>query len=164
LIHIDVKKLGRLDQVGHRITLDRIGPSKFRGVGWEYVHVCIDDASRVAFSQILPDEKTHTVVAFLKAAVAYSTGLDVAVQQVKTDNGSCHKSSAFRDACRDLGLRHIRTKTYTPKANGKAERSIQTALRVWAYATRRAIRAQINAPQNCRSGCMDTTGSVRTAA
>lgn len=134
LIHIDIKKLGRFAQVGHRITGDRTGQSNGRGVGWEFVHVCIDDASRVAFSQLLPDEKKESAVAFLKAAVAYYASLGVLVQRVMTDNGSCYKSSAFRQACRDLGLRHIRTKPYTPKTNGKAERFIQTALREWAYA------------------------------
>ena len=133
LIHIDIKKLGRFAQVGHRITGDRTGQSNGRGVGWEFVHVCIDDASRVAFSQLLPDEKKkESAVAFLKAAVAYYASLGVP-QRVMTDNGSCTNPppSARR---RDLGLRHIRTKPYTPKTNGKAERFIQTALREWAYA------------------------------
>ena len=134
LIHIDIKKLGRFEQIGHRITGDRTGQSNGRGVGWEFVHVCIDDASRVAFSQIRPDEKKESAVAFLKAAVAYYASLGVVVQRVMTDNGACYKSFAFRDACRALGLRHIRTKPYTPKTNGKAERFIQTALREWAYA------------------------------
>jgi transposase InsO family protein len=142
LIHIDIKKLGRFDQVGHRITGDRTGQSSRRGrrqgktwgTGWEFVHVCIDDASRLAFSQIRPDEKKESAVAFLHAAVAYYQSLGVTVARVMTDNGSCYKSFDFRDACRDLGLRHIRTKPYTPKTNGKAERFIQTALREWAYA------------------------------
>src|SRR3954453_1182799 len=134
LIHIDIKKLGRVDRVGHRITGDRTGQSKRRGVGWEFVHVCIDDASRVAFSQILPNEKKESAVAFLKATVAYYANLGVTITRVMTDNGSCYRSKAFRCACRDLGLKHIRTKPYTPKTNGKAERFIQTALREWAYA------------------------------
>src|SRR5947208_14814768 len=115
LIHIDIKKLGRFDRVGHRITGDRTGHSKRRGVGWEFVHVCIDDASRVAFSQILPDEKKESAVAFLKATVAYYANLGVTITRVMTDNGSCYRSKAFRQACRDLGLKHIRTKPYTPK-------------------------------------------------
>ena len=134
LIHIDIKKLGRFNRVGHRITGDRRGQSKSRGVGWEFVHVSIDDASRLAFCQILPDEKKGSAVAFLHAALAYYRGLGVTVARVMTDNGSCYKSFDFRDACRDLGLKHIRTKPYTPKTNGKAERFIQTALREWAYA------------------------------
>jgi transposase InsO family protein len=134
LIHIDIKKLGRFERVGHRITGERTPPNKSRGIGWEFVHVCIDDASRLAFSQILPDERKQSAVAFLHAAVAYYTSLGVKVARVMTDNGACYKSFDFRDACRDLGLRHIRTKPYTPKTNGKAERFIQTALREWAYA------------------------------
>ena len=134
LIHIDIKKLGRFEKVGHRITGNRTGQSNSRGVGWEFLHVCIDDASRIAFSQILPDEKKQSATAFLKAACAYYQSLGVTVTRVMTDNGSCYKSFAFRDACNALGLSHIRTKPYTPKTNGKAERFIQTALREWAYA------------------------------
>jgi transposase InsO family protein len=138
LIHIDIKKLGRIDGVGHRITGDRRGQSNRRargeGLGWEFVHVCIDDASRVAFVQVMPDEKQQSATAFLKAAVAYYEGLGVKVARVMTDNGSCYKSFAFRDTCGELGLRHIRTRSYRPQTNGKAERFIQTALREWAYA------------------------------
>jgi transposase len=134
MIHIDIKKLGRFDKIGHRITGDRTGQSNSRGVGWEFVHVCIDDASRVAFSQIRADEKAGSAVAFLKAAVAYYADFGVTVSRVMTDNGSCYRSFDFRDACRAMGLKHIRTKPYTPKTNGKAERFIQTALREWAYA------------------------------
>lgn len=132
LIHIDIKKLGRFEQAGHRITGDR--QSRSRGTGWEFVHVCIDDASRVGFSLIYPDEKAVSAVAFLKAAIAYYESLDVTVTRVMTDNGACYTSWAFRNACKALGLRHIRTRPYTPRTNGKAERFIQTALREWAYA------------------------------
>lgn len=134
MIHLDIKKLGRFEQAGHRVTGDRTGQSNSRGVGWEFVHVCIDDNSRVSFSQILPDETAVSAIAFLRAAVAYFEGLGVTILRVMTDNGSCYKAHAFRDACRELGLKHIRTKPYTPKTNGKAERFIQTALREWAYA------------------------------
>jgi transposase InsO family protein len=134
LIHLDIKKLGRFEKPGHRVTGDRTGQSNSRGVGWEYVHVCIDDASRIACSQVFPDEKKESAVAALKAAVAYYKSLGVTVTRVMTDNGSCYKSHAFRDTCAALGLKHIRTKPYTPKTNGKAERFIQTALREWAYA------------------------------
>lgn len=142
LIHLDIKKLGRFEQVGHRITGDRTRQSSSRGkrngkawgAGWEYVHVCIDDASRIAFSQIHPDEKTESAIACLKAALAYYESLGVTVRRVMTDNGACYKSFAFRDFCRARGLKHIRTKPYTPKTNGKAERFIQTSLREWAYA------------------------------
>lgn len=134
LIHIDIKKLGKFNRIGHRITGDRHGQSKTRGIGWEFVHVCIDDASRVAFSQIKPDERKRSAVAFLKAAVAYYASLGITVERVMTDNGSCYRSKAFAKACKRLGLKHIFTKPYTPKTNGKAERFIQTALREWAYA------------------------------
>jgi transposase InsO family protein len=133
LLHIDIKKLGRFERVGHRITGDRqLGES--RGAGWEFVHVGIDDNSRVAFTQIHPDEKKESAVAFLKAAVAYYQSLGVKIQRVMTDNGSCYRSGDFRKTCKDLGIKHIFTKPYTPKTNGKAERFIQTALREWAYA------------------------------
>lgn len=133
MIHIDIKKLGRFDRVGHRITGDRTGQSNSRGIGWKFVHVCIDDASRVAFSQILPNEKKESAVAFLEAALAYYASLGITVSRVMTDNGSCYRSKAFAKVCRDLGLKHIRTQPYTPRTNGKAERFIQTALREWAY-------------------------------
>jgi transposase InsO family protein len=134
LIHLDIKKLGKFNQIGHRITGDRKGQSNGRGVGWEYVHVCIDDHSRVAFAKVMPDEKKRSAIAFLKAALAYYASLGIKVERVMTDNGSCYKSFAFRRACTRLGLRHIQTRPYTPKTNGKAERFIQTSLREWAYA------------------------------
>jgi transposase InsO family protein len=138
MIHIDIKKLGKIDGIGHRITGDRTGQSRRRGrgkgLGWEFVHVCIDDASRVAFAQIMSDEKKESAVAFLIAAVAYYKKLGITVARVMTDNGSCYRAADFRAICRDLRLKHIRTKPYTPKTNGKAERFIQTALREWAYA------------------------------
>ena len=134
LIHLDIKKLGRFERTGHRITGDRTGQSSSRGIGWEYVHVCIDDASRIAYTDIFPDQKKQSAVAFLKAAVADYRRLGVIVQRVMTDNGSCYMSKHFAKACKDLKLKHIRTKPYTPKTNGKAERFIQSALREWAYA------------------------------
>ncbi len=134
LLHIDIKKLGRFERTGHRITGDRKGQSNSRGVGWECVHVCIDDHSRVAFSQILPNERKESAIAFLNAAVDYYRSLGVNVERVMTDNGSCYKSAAWRHACRKLRIKHIRTKPYTPRTNGKAERFIQTARREWAYA------------------------------
>jgi len=134
MIHIDIKKLGRFSRIGRRITGDRTGYSHCRGLGWEFVHVCIDDHSRVAFSEIKPDQTADSAVAFLKAAVAYYKSLGVTVTRVMTDNGGCYLGFAFRQACQDLGLKHVRTRPYTPKTNGKAERFIQTALREWAYA------------------------------
>ena len=104
LIHIDIKKLGRFNRIGHRITGDRSEAGRTVGMGWEFVHVCIDDASRVAFSQVMKDEKKRSAVAFLKAAVNYYASFGVTVQRVMTDNGSCYKSFAFRNACKRLGL------------------------------------------------------------
>jgi transposase InsO family protein len=134
MIHIDIKKLGRFERVGHRITGDRTGQSNSRGVGWEFVHVCIDDASRIAFCRIMPDERRESAVAFLEAALAFYASLGVTVSRVMTDNGSCYRSHEFRNACRKHGLKHVRTQPYRPQTNGKAERFIQTALREWAYA------------------------------
>ena len=130
LIHIDIKKLGKFNRIGHRVTGDRRGQSNLRsrgqGPGWEYVHVCIDDASRIAFSQVMKNEKRGCAIAFLKAAVAYYASLGVTVERVMTDNGSCYKSFAFRKACKRLGLRHIRTKPYT-QWQGRALHSNQLA-------------------------------------
>ncbi|AWI59588.1 transposase InsO family protein [Sinorhizobium fredii] len=149
MIHIDIKKLGRFSQVGHRITGDRTRQSSRRGkawgAGWEFVHVAIDDASRVAFSQILPDEKKGSAVAFLKAALAYYASLGIPVERVMSDNGPCYASRAFARACRELGLRHVRAGPYTPKANGKAERFIQTALREWARDSSRPCQGNVAA-------------------
>ena len=135
LIHLDIKKLGRIGSVGHRITGRKSGViNRHHGIGWECVHVCIDDASRVAFVQVMADQRKETAVAFLQAAVAYYAKLGVRIERVMTDNGSCYRSKTFRAACARLGLRQIFTRPYTPKTNGKAERFIQTALREWAYA------------------------------
>jgi transposase InsO family protein len=138
MIHLDIKKLGRIDGIGHRITGDRRGQSNRRargeGLGWEFVHVAIDDNSRIAFAKVMANEKKRSATSFLKAALAYYDSLGIKVERVMTDNGSCYKSFAFRRLCKRLGLKHIRTKPYTPKTNGKAERFIQTCLREWAYA------------------------------
>jgi len=132
LLHIDIKKLGRFAKAGHRVTGDR--RTRSRDSGWEFVHVGIDDASRVAYVEIKPDERKQSAIAFLIAAVAYYRSLGIRIERVMTDNGSCYRSKAFRRACKRLGLKHIFTKPYTPRTNGKAERFIQTALREWAYA------------------------------
>lgn len=131
LIHLDIKKLGRIDGVGHRITGDRT--RRARGVGWDFLHVAIDDASRLAYTEILPDERKTSAVAFLERALAWFAGLGVTVERVMTDNGSAYVSHAFRQACEGAGLKHKRTRPYTPRTNGKAERFIQTSLREWAY-------------------------------
>lgn len=135
LIHIDSKKLGRIDGIGHRITGDRTGQSNKRGTGWEYLHVAIDDASRLAFTAMMPDERKESAVAFLDAAIAWFKDHGVIAQRVMTDNGSAYKSKAFAQASTAHGLKHKRTRPYTPKTNGKAERFIQTSIREWAYAS-----------------------------
>jgi len=139
IIHIDIKKLGRFNAVGHRITGERTrhaNPrSRAAAPGWEYVHIAIDDHSRIAFSQVLADEKKTSAVAFLEATVSRYRQLGITVAGIMTDNGSCYRSRLFAQACRELEIRHLRTKPYTPQTNGKAERFIQTALREWAYAT-----------------------------
>jgi transposase InsO family protein len=131
LLHLDTKKLARIDGIGHRITGCRRGMK--RGVGYDLVHVCIDDHSRVAYVEILPDERGETATAFFRRAVAWYAMRGVKVERVLTDNGTCYRSHLFADACRGGAIRHLRTKPYTPKTNGKAERMIQTLLREWAY-------------------------------
>ena len=133
LIHIDIKKLGRFARAGHRATGRRQG-CRNEGAGWEFVHVAIDDHSRVAFAKVMANERKDCATAFLKAALAYYGSMGIKVERVMTDNGSCYRSFAFRRLCKRLGLRHIRTKAYNPQTNGKAERFIQTSLREWAYA------------------------------
>lgn len=132
LLHIDTKKLGRIDGVGHRITGDRT-KNHNRGIGWDMVHLAIDDHSRVSFAQVLSDEKAVSCVQFLRQAVAYYASLGVRIERVMTDNGTGYKNT-FKAACDELGIRHIKTRPYTPKTNGKAERFVQTSLREWAYA------------------------------
>jgi transposase InsO family protein len=133
LIHIDTKKLGKIDGVGHRITGQHSGMVKNRGIGWEHLHVCVDDASRLAYTEILPDEKKESACAFLTRALAFFQAHGVTVERVMTDNGSAYRSHLFKSCIAEAGLRHIRTRPYTPRTNGKAERFIQTSLREWAY-------------------------------
>ena len=138
LIHIDIKKLGRIDGIGHRITGDRTGQSNRRatgrGLGWEYVHVAVDDASRLAYTELLPDERKHSAVGFAIRAIDGFARHGVCVERIMSDNGSAYKSFAFRDLLLARGIKHKRTRPYTPRTNGKAERFIQTSLREWAYA------------------------------
>jgi transposase InsO family protein len=134
LIHIDIKKLGRIDGIGHRITGDRTGQSNRRGTGWEYVHVAVDDASRLAYTELLPTERKDSAVAFTARAIDWFAEHRVIVERIMTDNGSAYKSFAFRDLLAERGIKHKRTRPYTPRTNGKAERFIQTSLREWAYA------------------------------
>jgi transposase InsO family protein len=134
LIHLDVKKLGRIKGIGHRITGDRIRSRRNYGIGWDFVHVAIDDASRVALGSVAADEAPSTASTLLRAVVEHYRKLGVRVQRVMTDNGNPYLSRLFKATCLELGVRHLRTKPYTPRTNGKAERFIQTALREWAYA------------------------------
>lgn len=131
LVHLDIKPLSRINGVGHRIHGDR--RRRARGVGWEYVHVAVDDHSRLAFVQVLADQRGPTCAAFLHRAVAWFRARGITVRRVMSDNGSGYVARVFRGMCADLGLRHLRTRAYTPRTNGKAERFIQTLLREWAY-------------------------------
>ena len=132
LIHLDTKKLGRIRGVGHRIHGDR--RSRQRGIGWEAVHVAIDDHSRFGFAEVLEDERGDTAAGFLRRVVRQLRRRGVRVEAVLTDNGSCYVSDAFNKACCELGIVHRYTRPYRPQTNGKAERFIQTLLREWAYA------------------------------
>ena len=134
IVHIDIKKLGKFNRIGHRITGGRIGQSKSRRVGWEYVHLAIDDHSRLAYSEILPDEKRTSCLRFLFNALRFFRGFGVRVERIMTDNGSSFRSHRYAKALRRLRIKHLRTKPYTPRTNGKAERFVQTSLREWAYA------------------------------
>jgi transposase InsO family protein len=142
LIHIDVKKLGRILKPGHRVTGKRINARntytpdgrRIGDAGWESLHVCVDDHSRLAYAEVLTDEKATSAAGFLRRAVAFFATHGVKVERVMTDNGSPYRSQLHTQACRELGLRHLRTQPYRPRTNGKAERFIQTLLREWAYA------------------------------
>jgi transposase InsO family protein len=137
LLHVDVKKLGRIARPGHRVTGSRAAAGYHQRryeLGWEYLHICVDDASRLAYAEILADERQETAVAFLERAVRWYRLHGVVAERVMTDNGNAYRSTLHALACRQLGLRHIRTRPYRPQTNGKAERFIQTALREWAYA------------------------------
>jgi len=132
ILHLDTKKLGRIGLPGHRVTGIRC--HRTRGIGWEYVHVAIDDASRLAWVGMAEDEQKGTVTQCLERVVAHYRAHGVRIQRVMTDNGSAYRSRDFAQACQALGIKHLRTRPYTPRTNGKAERFIQTALREWAYA------------------------------
>lgn len=131
LLHIDTKKLGRIVRMGHRVTGNP--RDTVEGAGWEFLFVAVDDHARIGFTQMKPDERQGSAMAFLRAAVAYFAGLGVTLRRVLTDNGSAFRSKRFAAACRRLGLKHGFTRPYRPQTNGKAERFIQSALREWAY-------------------------------
>jgi transposase InsO family protein len=131
LLHIDTKKLGRIERASHRVTGNR--RDSVDGAGWEFLFVAIDDHARIAFTQMQLDERGPSAVAFLRAAVAYYASLGVTVRRLLTDNGGAFRSKIFRAACLELGIRQKFTRPYRPQTNGKAERFIQSALREWAY-------------------------------
>ena len=133
LIHIDVKKLGRIEKPGHRVTGRHAGHFRSRGGGWEFVHVCVDDATRLAYVEVLEDERAITAVGFLKRAVAFYRAHGIHVERLMTDNGNPYRSKIHALCCRMLGIRHLRTRPYRPQTNGKAERFIRTMLGGWAY-------------------------------
>ena len=140
LVHVDVKKLGRILAAGHRVTASRASQKKTRRerkrvglAGWEFVHVCVDDATRLAYVEVLPDERATTVIGFLRRAAGFLRAHGVVVERVMTDNGSAYRSTVHAIACRALGIKHLRTRPYRPRTNGKAERFIRTMLGDWAY-------------------------------
>jgi transposase InsO family protein len=134
LIHIDIKSLGKIDGLGHRITGQRSGQRRNRGIGWDHLHVAIDDASRLAYTEILPSLGSEDACGFVQRALAWYARLGVKVERVMTDNGSAYVSKRFAQTLKAAGVRHIRTRPFRPRTNGKAERFIQTSLREWAYA------------------------------
>ena len=151
LIHIDVKKLVRIERgAGHRVTGKRTKQAE--GAGWEFVHVCVDDATRLAYVEVLTDERATTAIGFLRRAVAFYATRGIEVEQLMTDNGNAYRSTAHAIACRALGIRHIRTRPYRPRTNGKAERFIRTMLGGWAYG---AIYRDSNERTAALSGWLD---------
>lgn len=132
LIHIDIKKLGRIARPSHRVTGNR--RDSVEGIGWEHLHVAVDDASRLAYTELLANEQKESATGFLDRALAWFASHGVVAQRVMTDNGSAYRSKLFASSIAAHGLRHIRTRPYTPRTNGKAERFIQSSLREWAYA------------------------------
>jgi len=132
LLHLDTKKLGRIQGIGHRIHGDR--RTRKRGIGWEFLHVCVDDATRVAYAELMADETAASASDFLQRAVAWFRAQDVFVERIMSDNGPCYRSHRFGRALKAVGVRHVRTRPYRPQTNGKAERFIQTAKKEWAYA------------------------------
>ena len=150
LVHVDVKKLGRIGRPGHRVNGDR--RSRSRGIGWEYVHVAIDDATRLAYVEVLEDERAATAVAFLRRAIAHFAAFGIRVERLMTDNGNAYRSAIHALACKALGIKHLRTRPYRPRTNGKAERFIRTMLGGWAYA---AIYRTSDERRSALSGWLD---------
>jgi transposase InsO family protein len=138
LLHLDVKKLGRILSPGHRVvghrrSQRRVGPKRLGAAGWEFVHVCVDDATRLAYVEVVRDERGDSAAGFLRRAVAWFQGMGIEPERVLSDNGACYRSTAHAAACRELGLRHSFTRPYRPRTNGKAERFIKTLTHRWAY-------------------------------
>jgi transposase InsO family protein len=131
LVHVDVKKLGRIARPGHRVNGDR--RTRVRGIGWEFVHVAVDDATRIAYVELLADEKGATAAGFLRRAIAFFGRYGIRVERVLTDNGACYRAVVHALACKALGINHLRTRPYRPRTNGKAERFIRTLIDGWAY-------------------------------
>jgi transposase InsO family protein len=155
LLHIDVKKLGRINGAGWRVTGDRSSQNANRrqrrrggSAGWEFVHVCVDDATRLAYAEVLADEKATTAVGFLRRAIAFYSAHGIIVERVMTDNGAAYRSIAHSLACRALGIRHLRTRPRRPRTNGKAERFIKTMIAGWndgaIYGSSRERAAALN--------------------
>ena len=140
LVHVDVKKLARISKrgadhrvLGDRVSQFRVGPKRLGATGWEFVHVCVDDATRLAYVEVLADERGPTAAGFLRRAVSWFAAMGVMVERVISDNGACYRSGAHAEACRELALRHLFTRPYRPQTNGKAERFIKTLTERWAY-------------------------------
>jgi transposase InsO family protein len=150
LVHVDVKKLGRIGRPGHRVNGDR--HTRSRGIGWEYVHVAIDDATRLVYVEVLEDEKAATAVGFLRRAIAHFAALGIHVERLMTDNGNAYRSAIHALACKTLGIKHLRTRPYRPRTNGKAERFIRTLLGGWAYG---AIYRDSNERRRALTGWLD---------
>jgi transposase InsO family protein len=159
LVHIDVKKLGRINGAGHRVTGSRASQQKTTRAGrrvgasgWEYVHVCVDDATRLAYVEVLDNEKATTAIGFLRRAVAHFAAFGVGVESLLTDNGPAYRATIHALACRTLGIKHLRTRPYRPRTNGKAERFIRTLLGGWAYG---AIYGTSNERRRALAGWLD---------
>ena len=140
LVHVDIKKLGRISargaghrMLGHRKSQFKVGERRLGATGWEFIHVCVDDATRLAYVEVLADEKGETAAGFLRRAVRWFASMGVIVERVLSDNGACYRSFAHRRACEELGIRHLFTRPYRPRTNGKAERFIKTLTERWAY-------------------------------
>ena len=158
LLHIDTKKLGRIERPSHRVTGNR--RDTVEGAGWEFLYVAIDDHARIGFTDMYPDERGPSAEQFIRNAAAYFRSIGVRVRRVLTDNGSPFRSTAFAKACAELGIRHVFTRPYRPQTNGKAERFIQSALREWAYGW--AYQHSNQALKPSRPGHTTTTGTART--